>query len=733
MKKIRNIVLGGIQQKIFNLVLITIILVVAAYTAVIFYQAGYINTLVTDTNNQQKQSIIATSRETMDAVIQNSLGTDTQMEAMIADNLFKNLAGAVSMLGDYAEKILDNPEAYSERPVEAPDPSTEGVITAQLLTEDGTNAEDPQLSYKLGLMGNMSEMMTALYRTSRISSCYVALPDGAMIMVDDHAAARFSEDGNLISIPIRERPWYTGAVETGSLFFTDVVTDVFSGQIGIMCAMPVYHDGELGAVVGADLFLDTMANAVNATGENGRFVCIINDKGHVVFSPRTDGEFRVRPPEEAEDLRKAENSELASFVKEAIGKATDVQIISLDGEEYYAAGAPIGTVGWAVISGVSRAVADQPTVRMEREYEDTLNNALLSFRQNYSASRSTILVLLAVVTILGLAAALILSKRIVKPLNTITERVQSLGGNRLQFQMEKTYRTGDEIEVLAESFAKLSAKTLQYVEQVKTVTAEKERISAELNMATAIQASQLPRLFPAFPDRPEFDVYATMIPAKEVGGDFYDFFLVDEDHIALVMADVSGKGVPAALFMMVSRVLIKSRVQNGESPGEALANVNNQLCEGNEPGFFVTVWLGILEISTGKGIAANAGHEHPAICRRNGSYELSTYRHSPAVAAMENIRFREHEFELNPGDRLFVYTDGVTEATNQENELFGTSRMLKALNSKADANPEETIENVMNGIRGFVADAEQFDDITMLSLKYLGPQNNGRKKTDKNK
>ena len=733
MKKIRNIVLGGIQQKVFNLVLITIILVVAAYTAVIVYQAGYINTLVTDTNNQQKQSIIATSRETMDAVIQNSLSTDTKMEAMIADNLFKNLAGAVSMLGDYAEKILDNPEAYSERPVEAPDPSMEGIITAQLLTEKGTDAEEPQLSYKLGLMGNMSEMMTALYRTSRISSCYVALPDGAMIMVDDHAAARFSEDGNLISIPIRERPWYTGAVETGSLFFTDVVTDIFSGQIGIMCAMPVYHEGELAAVVGADLFLDTMANAVNATGENGRFVCIINDKGHVVFSPRADGEFRVRPPEEAEDLRKAENSELASFVKKAIDKATDVQIIPLDGEEYYASGAPIGTVGWAVISGVSRAVADQPTVRMEREYEDTLNNALLSFRRNLSASKSTILILLAIVTTLGLAAALILSKRIVKPLNTITERVQSLGGNRLQFQMEKTYRTGDEIEVLAESFAKLSAKTLQYVEQVKTVTAEKERISAELNMATAIQASQLPRLFPAFPDRPEFDVYATMIPAKEVGGDFYDFFLVDEDHIALVMADVSGKGVPAALFMMVSRVLIKSRVQNGESPGEALANVNNQLCEGNEPGFFVTVWLGILEISTGKGIAANAGHEHPAICRRNGSYELSTYRHSPAVAAMENIRFREHEFELNPGDRLFVYTDGVTEATNQENELFGTARMLEALNSKADANPEETIENVMNGIRGFVADAEQFDDITMLSLKYLGPQNNSRKKTDKNK
>lgn len=258
----------------------------------------------------------------------------------------------------------------------------------------------------------------------------------------------------------------------------------------------------------------------------------------------------------------------------------------------------------------------------------------------------------------------------------------------------------------------------KYEQEHETAT----RMGAELNMATAIQASQLPRLFPAFPNRPEFDVFASMTPAKEVGGDFYDFFLVDDDHIGLVMADVSGKGVPAALFMMVSRVLIKSHLQNGESPGEALENVNDQLCEGNEAELFVTVWVAVLQISTGKGIAANAGHEHPALRRAGGQYELVTYRHSPAVATLEGIPFKEHAFELHPGDSLFVYTDGVAEATDANNELFGPERTLEALNRNPDAMPEEVLANVMDGINTFVAGAEQFDDITMLCLKYNGPE-----------
>ncbi len=250
---------------------------------------------------------------------------------------------------------------------------------------------------------------------------------------------------------------------------------------------------------------------------------------------------------------------------------------------------------------------------------------------------------------------------------------------------------------------------------------EKERIGAELNVATQIQADMLPRIFPAFPDRNEFNLYASMTPAKEVGGDFYDFFLIDDDHIGLVMADVSGKGVPAALFMVIAKTLIKNRAQMGGGPAEILKFVNEQLCEGNEAELFVTVWLAIIEISTGKGLAANAGHEHPVICRKGGRFELVEYRHSPAVATMEGIRFREHSFEMFPGDKLFVYTDGVAEATDANDELYGTDRMLDALNSNLEASPQEVLENVHQSIREFVGEAPQFDDITMLCFFYSGP------------
>ena len=274
-------------------------------------------------------------------------------------------------------------------------------------------------------------------------------------------------------------------------------------------------------------------------------------------------------------------------------------------------------------------------------------------------------------------------------------------------------------------FSMLSDDINQTVDALKDyIEAARKKMEEELELAYTIQNSALPKNF-NFPGHEEFELYATMDPAREVGGDFYDFFFVDDDHIVLVMADVSGKGIPAALFMMVARTLIKNRAMMGGSPSEILYDVNNQLCEGNAAELFVTVWIGILEISTGKGMAANAGHEHPVIRSAGDEFKLVVYKHSPAVAAMEGMRFREHEFKLEPGDTIFVYTDGVAEATNSENKLFGTDRMLDALNKEPDAKPEKILENVIEGIDQFVQGAEQFDDITIMALKYFGPQGIG--------
>ena len=263
----------------------------------------------------------------------------------------------------------------------------------------------------------------------------------------------------------------------------------------------------------------------------------------------------------------------------------------------------------------------------------------------------------------------------------------------------------------------VAKRTRSLLEKQAADSSARQRIETELNVATRIQADMLPRIFPAFPERREFDIYASMAPAKEVGGDFYDFFLVDNDHLAMVIADVSGKGVPAALFMVITKTLLKNAVQTGASPKEALEKVNNQLCENNESEMFVTVWLGIYEISTGKLTAANAGHEYPAIRRSGGQFELWKDRHGFVLAGIENARYQEYELEIGVGDTLFVYTDGVAEATDASNTLYGTGRMMAALNQNCELDPEKLLHQVKTDIDRFVGSAPQFDDITMLAFQ----------------
>lgn len=314
-------------------------------------------------------------------------------------------------------------------------------------------------------------------------------------------------------------------------------------------------------------------------------------------------------------------------------------------------------------------------------------------------------------------------RNIVDPLERLSENVrefaaQPADSGEIPRPKLTKINTGDEITLLADSCNAMMQDITAYMHDLRAVTAEKERIGAELTVATQIQASMLPCIFPAFPERPEFDIYATMTPAKEVGGDFYDFFLVDDDHLAMVIADVSGKGVPAALFMVIAKTLIKNCAQTGLSPKVILEKVNNQLCENNEAQMFVTVWVGILTISTGRLTCANAGHEYPAVKHGNGDYELLKDKHGFVLAGMENAHYREYELQLDSGDCLYVYTDGVAEATDASDTLFGTDRMLESLNLHKEASPEELLPQVKNDIDAFVGEAPQFDDITMLCLRF---------------
>ena len=338
------------------------------------------------------------------------------------------------------------------------------------------------------------------------------------------------------------------------------------------------------------------------------------------------------------------------------------------------------------------------------------------------------LALLAITIASSVVLSWALDRAVVLPINKLAAAASDYAKRRRSGDRGPVFHgldihTGDELENLYLVMRDMEGELAEYIEDLTRVTAEKERIGAELDVATKIQSDLLPSIFPPYPDRPEFDIYATMSPAREVGGDFYDFYFIDHDHIAMVAADVSGKGVPAALFMVIAKTLLKNQAQlegPGASPAHILATVNDQLCENNDADMFVTVWLGILDIPAGRIRAANAGHENPFLRRADGTFEMVRDRHGLALAAMPGMRYRDYELQLEPGGGLFTYTDGVTEATSSREELFGTDRLLSALNEDPSARAKQVTQIVKARIDGFVQEAPQFDDITMLCLEYRG-------------
>ncbi len=305
-------------------------------------------------------------------------------------------------------------------------------------------------------------------------------------------------------------------------------------------------------------------------------------------------------------------------------------------------------------------------------------------------------------------------KRIQKSIRSYSETKDSEAARR---EMSKI-RSHNELGQVADDMVDLAKEMDAYTDQIRSITSERERIATELDLASKIQAAAMPNISRICPERSEFKIAGSMDPAKEVGGDFYDYFLIDEDHLCMVIADVSDKGVPAALFMMASKITLSQNAKAGKSPAKILADANKAISNNNPMQQFVTVWIGILQISTGRLTSANAGHEYPVIKTPEGSFELVEDEHDFVVGFMDGIEYNEYEMLLQPGTTLFLYTDGLPEAIDAGEQPFGMERMLKVLNEGSDLAPEQLLGHVRSAVDEFVKDAEQFDDLTMLCLEY---------------
>ena len=382
-------------------------------------------------------------------------------------------------------------------------------------------------------------------------------------------------------------------------------------------------------------------------------------------------------------------------------------------------------VGLRELGGERLATALVPVRSMENEVP-----ALVGIDVSIAAiweAQMNLYIMLALTIIVITSVGIVIHYRVlerttIRPIQSLKQDTDQLV-SKLDSSEEyvSDVRTGDELEALAHSIEEMDRNLKRYIRENTAITAEKERLSTELALAARIQKDMLPREFPPFPERCEFDLYASMDPAKEVGGDFYDFFLIDEDHLGLVIADVSGKGIPAALFMMKAMILLRNCVLAGLDPKQALEQLNEQISVNNSDSMFVTVWLGILELSSGRLTAVNAGHEYPMLKAPDGVFALYKDRHGLAAGTVEGIRYRDYELQLEPGSMLFVYSDGLPEANDSDGRLFGTERTLNALNENPARHPEATLNAVREAVDAFVGEAPQFDDLTMLCLAYYGP------------
>ncbi|MBQ9526824.1 MAG: SpoIIE family protein phosphatase [Fretibacterium sp.] len=632
------------------------------------------------------------------------------------DSELGKFAACARTLANFLHDLYVAPGAVEGREVLPPRMENANICTMQRsLANRDISVES--VREEMLLLSGTEEMWAPIMVENRgvITTIYLGTKNGLMLAYDTQSQLAIPEAGDSETYyNFRNSIWYRRVEATKSVCFTEIYQDVYGRGLTITCAAPFYDAGDnFAGVVAMDILISDLYHAILGLDMgHGAHAFLVDRRGYII------GPSGNSDPKDNRDLyyyyyKQNNGGDPGGIVARILNGQTGV---SLSSAGIYYAYTPIASTNWKFCICVPEKDILAPVRSMKR------NIVMMMF-----------LFLAAGIWIIALIAkgSSTLSERLTGPIAALRRDVEKISEGNLEYRA--TVYDDDEIGDLAEGFNNMAASLKNYVQNLSAATAEAERISAEMDIATHIQLDLLPRTFPPFPDRCEFDIYATMTPAKEVGGDFYDFFLIDEDHLALVMADVAGKGVPAALFMAIAKTLIKNRAQMGGTPPEILTDINNQLCEESSSEVFVTVWLGILELSTGKVIATNAGHEYPVLKRAGGTYRLMKLGTHPAVATLKGLHFREDKFTLRPGDSLFLYTDGVTDATcpmpedappqdpdEEPDDLFGIRRMLDALNRHGSEPVEELLVSMKHEIDTFAGNAPQFDDITMLALQYYG-------------
>ena len=713
---------GGLTGKLIRFTVIFMLGIGVTFLVITHGLLSILGSMVEREQNGQTDLVQEETKASIAGITQNSLLSMVTWAADKIDDEFFILDHDIRVLQHQVADIMSRPEEYKTLSVEPPKKENEGKFALQLLAPGDYSDISPETMEMMGKLANLGPMMQEMVRGNEgyTLDCYIATTDGVALAMDLYSGGKYDESGKIRPYDATTRAWYQGAAGTQDVYLLAAHSHFYNFNEAIFGA-PVYVDGKLVAVLQMSTRLEVIERKMSERniGKTG-FSILINPEGQLVCSSREEGEL-VTSEDLSGDIRDRVNPSLAKVINEALEGLEGNVITEVDGETYHAAYSTLETIGWKQIAFVSEKELHEPAYVLADKMDQSSEEMLSELRKIFNKAAILMMLVLAVLVVASILLVSALARKRVKPLNLMTDKVRKFTDSEMNFEMEDVYKTGDEIQVLAESFETMSGKMKTYVDEIVTISTEKERIDAEMAMATQIQESMLPRTFPAYPDRTEFDLYANMAPAKTVGGDFYDFFLIDEDHLALVIADVSGKGITAALFMALSKQMVQSQllIQKGDVVS-AVTAANLQLLERSLADMFVTMWVGVVTLSTGEIVYVDAGHDYPALQRGEEDYEFIKDHHSIPVAAIDLAKYHENRFTLSPGDTLYLYTDGVPEAHNKEQEMFEMDRFLAVLNETKGRPLAEIDDELRAKIAEFAGEAEQFDDITTLVFRYHG-------------
>ncbi len=666
-----------------------------------------------ENNDSLGEQAVGDSEKALRAQAEEYLLRTAENQAALSNTLLKNVEDGVNIMASFAANLwLNPPPRFRHAYLQDEEPADIYSVSAYALAP-GVNID--AVRNELELSGKLDEIFIPVFSCDpNLDTICLGTPSGI-----------FKEypwrEGRDPSYDPRKRSWYTKAVSEKGIVWTEPYVHATTKELIVTCSKAFYGlGGELAGVIEADVTLKVMNEDITSTqiGKEG-YAFLLDKKGNVIARPGLTAEdTRWDEAYKTENLLRSDNAGLKRIAEEMLEGKSGIGRIDFRGEEKYIAYGPLVSTGWSL--GITMPVREivAPAMATKDKITAVMKNTGWYIDRQIKTTLRIISFLFILIVFFVCAIGYRLSKKITRPISDLSNGAKIVGGGDLDHQMK--IETGDEIEELAGAFNNMTRDLKAYIKELTETTRAKEKIVSELKIAHDIQMGILPKVFPPFPERKEFDIYAALEPAREVGGDFYDFFFIDKDQLFISIGDVSGKGVPAALFMAMTKTLIRTIAKEMAKPDEVLEVVNRELSLDNERCIFITVFCALLNIKTGVLDYANGGHNPPLIIRADDKrVEFLNEGSSTAIGLNKKTVFNKKKLTLKAGDTIFMYTDGVTEAANKKNEFFSEERLMKVVSMHCADSIEMLVKDMIGSIKSFSEGAPQSDDITLMALRYF--------------